>query len=219
MLQVEVFTYNPFAENTLLVWDETREAVIIDPGCWTAEERRRLLGRIQELGLRPVRLLNTHGHLDHVLGNRFIAESFGLSPELHPEDAPLLEQLEEIGRLYGLQVEASPPVGRWLAEGEHICFGRTRWQVLHTPGHSPGSVCFFDPENQLLISGDVLFQGSIGRTDLWRGSYEQLLESIVRKLLPLGDAVRFYPGHGPPSTIGAERRHNPFILEALAALR
>jgi hydroxyacylglutathione hydrolase len=219
MLQLEILTCNPFAENTLLAWDETGEAVIVDPGCWTPEEQSRLLERIQTLGLRPVRLLNTHGHLDHVLGNRFVAETFGLRPELHPEDTPLLERLEEIAALYGLRADPSPPVGNWLQEGELICFGRTRWSVLHTPGHSPGSVCFFDPDNRVLIGGDVLFRGSIGRTDLWRGSYPQLMDSIVRKLLPLGEDIRLYPGHGPATTLGLERRDNPFVLEALAELR
>lgn len=213
MLQVASITCNPFEENTYIVYDETRSCVIFDPGCSTESEKASVDTFIRQHDLIPVRLINTHCHIDHILGNRFIAERFDLVLEIHQGEEAMLARGPQVAAMYGIAYsELSPAPGRYIADLEWIEFGNTRMQALLTPGHSPASLCFYAPDDKVLIAGDVLFQGSIGRTDLPGGDYDTLLQSIHERLLVLDDDVRVFPGHGPETTIGLERRSNPFLI-------
>ena len=213
MLQVACFSFNPFQENTYLVYDEGGACAVVDPGCCSSTEQGVLLRFIEEKSLRPERLINTHCHIDHILGNRFVAERFGLELEIHPGELGVLERGPQVAAIYGIRYpDISPLPGRYIEDGDWIAFGDTRLQAILAPGHSPASLCFYAPDDGILIAGDVLFQGSIGRTDLPGGDYDTLIESIRTRLLPLPDTTVVYPGHGPETTIGAERVSNPFLL-------
>lgn len=212
MAEVVQLTFNPFQENTYLLYDDTKQCVIIDPGCLDDWEKRELERTIEQLDLMPVRLLNTHCHLDHIFGNRFVTEKYNLSLEIHSGEIPVLERAPQAAMLYGVAYrELSPAPGKFIEDGDIIKFGDTTLEAILTPGHSPASLCFFCAASNFLIAGDVLFYGSIGRTDLPGGDYDTLLESIVNRLLPLGDDVKVYPGHGQATTIGFEKQHNPFL--------
>lgn len=212
MTTVTCLTFNPFQENTYLVHDETGECVIFDPGCYEASERRELTNKVQALGLTPVRLINTHCHLDHVFGNRFVADTWGLALEIHPLEAPVLAAVPRVCEMYGLPIpEESPEPLTSLKAGEYIRFGNTELLQLFTPGHSPGSVSFYCALSKFVIAGDVLFYGSIGRTDLPGGDHDTLIHAIKTELLPLGDDITVYPGHGPATRMGYERKNNPFL--------
>ena len=209
---VAVLTFNPFQENTYVVYDETGECVIIDPGCYEAHERIELSDFITDNNLRPVRLLNTHCHLDHVFGNQYVHKTWKLELEIHRGELPVLEAVPQICKFYGIPMgEASPAPGKFIEEGDEITFGNTQLEALFTPGHSPASLSFFGKKDGILIAGDVLFKESIGRTDLPGGDFDTLISSIKNKLFPLGDQVKVYPGHGPSRTIGYERLFNPFL--------
>ncbi|MCS6991908.1 MAG: MBL fold metallo-hydrolase [Chitinophagales bacterium] len=214
MIQIYCFVFNDFLENTYVIWDETRQALIIDPGCQHLWERRQLKQFIEERSLKPVLLVNTHGHLDHVFGNRWVKETWQVPLLMHRDDVFLLENLTATAAFYGMTVEPSPLPDRYLQEGDVVRFGNNALQVMHTPGHSPGSVSLIY-DHEFVIGGDVLFAGSIGRVDLPGGDYDQLMESITRKLLVLPEAMKVYSGHGPVTTIGEEKRTNPFVLEYL----
>lgn len=209
-MKIASFVFNPFEENTYLLYDETGECVIIDPGCYDQSEQNELYDFIRQENLTPVRLLNTHCHIDHVLGNAFIAESFGLKPEIHSAERELLRSAADYGKMYGIMMQPSPDPLETLKENEIIQFGKTKLKVLFTPGHSPGSVCFYEEENNNLIGGDVLFRRSIGRTDLPGGDHQTLLDSLTGKLYLLPVNCVVHPGHGPTTTIGEEINHNPF---------
>ena len=212
MTQVIHFTFNPFQENTYLLYDETGECIVIDPGCITSEERQLLISKIEELKLKPVRLLNTHCHIDHVFGNAFISEKYKLPLEIHQGEQVVLDAVPMAAGMYGIPYpDPSPAPGRYIQEGELITFGNTELKSLFTPGHSPASLSFYCAKDQFLIAGDVLFYESIGRTDLPGGDFQTLINSIKNELFPLGDEVKVYPGHGPTTTIGHEKRHNPFL--------
>lgn len=211
MITLKMFTFGPFQENTYLLYDETSECVIIDPGCYDDNERNALADFVTVEKLSPKLLLNTHGHIDHVIGNKFIFEKFGLQPFINNKDLPSLNALTTVAKLYGFNAEASPePIG-FLDEGDVVNFGSSRLDILFTPGHSPGSICFVCPEQKFIIGGDVLFYGSIGRTDLPGGHHQTLIDSINNKLMPLADDYSVYSGHGPVTTIGFERTNNPFL--------
>lgn len=205
-------TFNPFEENTYLIYDDTNECVIFDPGCYHAAEKAELQAKIAGLGLKPVRLINTHCHIDHVFGNRFVADTYGLALEMHRGELPVLQAVSQVADMYGIPYpEPSPLPEKFIEEGDIIQFGNTELEAIFTPGHSPASLSFFCAEHNFLIAGDVLFQGSIGRTDLPGGNYNLLISNIKTKLFPLGDEVAVYPGHGPGTTIGYERKTNPFL--------
>jgi len=215
MITLASFTFNPFQENTFVLFDESKEAVVIDPGCYTPEEKKLLSDFIDGKELKPVRLLNTHCHIDHVLGNKYIAERYGLELEMHKGEIPVLEAVLNYGTMMGLQVEESPKAGRFLDEHDVIEFGNSKLEIRFTPGHSPASICFYSPADQFIIAGDTLFEGSIGRTDLPGGDMDTLMKSIERELLSLPDETRVYPGHGSHTTVGVERKSNMFILQYL----
>ncbi len=211
MANVATFTFNVFQENTYLVYDDTKEAIIFDPGCSNEAEQAELINFLESNDLKLVRLINTHCHLDHVFGNKFIADTFNLPLEIHKGEIPVLEWSSKSAAKYGIPMEPSPAASKFIEEGDIIKFGDTQLEALLTPGHSPASLSFFCKEHRFVIAGDVLFHGSIGRTDLPGGSFDTLINSIKTKLLPLGDDVRVYPGHMQATTIGFEREHNPFL--------
>lgn len=216
MIQVLCKTYNPFQENTYVLYDATGECIIIDPGCWNAKEEKDLKEQISKLGLQPVGLYNTHCHLDHVFGNAFVAATYGLELCVHEGEVPVLDAVPQVCKMYGVPyTKPSPNPGKFLTPGATIAFGTSELRILLTPGHSPASLSFFSEASRILIAGDVLFNGSIGRTDLPGGDLDVLMESIRREYLPLGDDVVVYPGHGPATTLGHERATNPFLLEYL----
>lgn len=209
---IKAFTFNPFQTNCYVCHDNG-EAVIVDPSCYEDWEREQLLGYIDAEHLTVKHLLLTHGHVDHIFGCDAMVHTFGGGFLMHRADTPLLEQAPMHAQMFGTAMEVPPPPAGYLEEGDNVTFGESEWEIRHTPGHSPGSVCFYDNKNKFVISGDVLFYDSIGRTDLWQGSLPVLMRSIFDKLMPMEDGVKLFPGHGPASTIGRERLHNPFIVE------
>jgi len=211
MLEIQCFTFNPFQENTYLLINEKKDCIIIDPGCYFEEERKELLAYIEKEGLNVTRLLNTHCHIDHIFGNRLIAKTYGVGLEIHMLDKIVLDRSPEIGKMYNVPFEPSVEPARYLEEGEKIQLGDDELVVLLTPGHSPGSVCFYCATQQFVIGGDVLFYQSIGRTDLPGGDHQTLINSLQEKLFVLPDDVTVYPGHGQSTTIGFEKKNNPFL--------
>lgn len=211
MIQVQAFTFNPFGENTYLLFDETKECVVVDPGCHNYEERKILKDFIEAQQLKVVHLLNTHAHIDHVLGNEFIKRTYNVKLHLHQKDLPLLNNAANRAEYYGFPNYEGSTVDVFIEEGDKITFGNSTLDILFVPGHAPGHVAFVNVEQNICISGDVLFKSSIGRTDFPLCSYEDLQKSIRTKLYTLPAEVVVYPGHGTTTTIGFERKHNPFI--------
>lgn len=212
MITVHSFTFGPFQENTYVLYDDTLECIIIDPGCYDQKERTELAAFIDEKKLKPVKLINTHCHLDHVFGNGYIAGKYNLKLEINKLDKQVLDAFLMTASLYNLNADPSPQPSVYLEEGDKIKFGKSELEILFTPGHSPGSITFYSREQKFMIAGDVLFYGSIGRTDLPGGNYQTLIDSIKKKLFPLGDDFKVYNGHGPSTTIGFERLNNPFLV-------
>lgn len=213
MTAILTLTFNPVQENTYIVYDqETRDAIIFDPGCFGEEEEKTLRDTIAEHSLKPVKLINTHCHFDHIFGNAMVAEEYGLDLGIHELEVPVLQAGPTTVAMYGMPpMRTSPEASYFIKEGDVIALGEARLEVLFCPGHSPGSICFYNRGEGYVIAGDVLFQRSIGRTDLPGGDHKTLIKSIKSKLLPLADDVKVYPGHGAPTTIGEERRENPFL--------
>ncbi|MFN0016312.1 MAG: MBL fold metallo-hydrolase [Saprospiraceae bacterium] len=212
MTQLAQFEFSPFAENTYLVYDETGACAVFDPGCYTEEERTALRDFILGKNLRVERLINTHCHLDHVFGNAFVHRTWGVLPEIHRGELPLLEHYPQVCLRYGIHgAEPSPIPQRFLEAGQIVEFGNTRLHLLFTPGHSPASLSFYCPDAGFVLAGDVLFLGSIGRTDLPGGDHDTLIESVRSQLFVLPDETVVYPGHGPATTIRHEKEYNPFF--------
>lgn len=211
-MKIKEFRCNPFAENTYLLYDETSEAIIIDCGCLYDDEKTIMANFISKNNLTIKHLINTHLHIDHIFGNEWAARTFGVLPQAHQADEFLIEQAVAQARLFGIYEEVKPQaLGNYLNEGDLIRFGNQDLQILHVPGHSAGSLCFYSEKEDFVIVGDVLFRGSIGRTDLPGGNYAQLISQINSKLLTLPDETTVYSGHGISTTIGQERRTNPFL--------
>ncbi|MCD7971750.1 MAG: MBL fold metallo-hydrolase [Candidatus Azobacteroides sp.] len=209
---VKQFAFNPFPVNTYLVYDDTKEAVIIDPGMVSEKEREELDNFILENGLTVTHLLNTHLHFDHVLGNNYIFYKYGLKPEAHADDLFLLNGLKSQAALFGFSVEEDPvSLKNYLDEKDTVLFGNSSFKIMHVPGHSPGSLVFYSPAAGILFAGDVLFQGSIGRTDLPGGNYDVLMKSLKDKVLTLPEETVVYPGHGYATSIQKEKYTNPFL--------
>lgn len=211
MITIKIFVFNPFQENTYLLYDETKQGVLIDAGCYSKAEEQQFLNFIDENKIQLVRLLNTHCHIDHILGNKFVSEHFNLKVEAHKEDEFLALNASDHGAVFGIQMEGAPEISNYLNEGDQIQFGNSNLDIVHVPGHSPGSIVFYNIKEEFMIVGDVLFNDSIGRTDLPGGNYEQLINGIKNKLFTLGDQINVYPGHGELTTIGKERKYNPFF--------
>lgn len=208
---VTSFTFNVFAENTYVLHDETKACIIVDPGCYDKSEQQILTAFIKEQGLQVTHLVNTHCHIDHVLGNKFVADTYSTGLAIHEADLPTLRAQVVFAPRYGITRYDELLPTEFLTEGETVHFGNTELQVLFTPGHAPGHVVLYHQPSAQIISGDVLFQRSIGRTDLPGGNYETLITSIKTTLFPLPDATIVYPGHGPSTTIGEEKKFNPFL--------
>jgi hydroxyacylglutathione hydrolase len=211
MLTVKLFTFNPVQENTYVVYNERGECCIIDPGCYFGNERNELKEFILTAGLSPKYLLNTHCHLDHVFGNKFIHDTWGLTLHLHEYEKPVLNAAAAMGLAWGLPFDAYKSDLIFLRAGEVIRLGEDALSILFSPGHSPGSISFYCAAQQFVIAGDVLFRQSVGRTDLPGGDTDTLLNSIRQELFVLPDEVVVWPGHGPETTIGYEKVNNPFL--------
>jgi hydroxyacylglutathione hydrolase len=211
MAVIQTFVNNPFQQNTCVLYDDSRECVIIDPGMYTGAEQNAVVNFISANQLKPVMLLNTHCHIDHVLGNKFVYEQWGLKPQFHVGETVVLNFAPVHAMQTGLRYDNSPLPDKYLPETGSVTFGNTVLELIFAPGHSPAHLCFYDREANLLVGGDVLFRGSIGRTDLPGGNYDQLIQNIREKLFVLPDDCVVYPGHGPETTIGFEKEHNPFF--------
>lgn len=210
-MDIATFTFNPFSENTYVLYDETKDCIIVDPGCYTEEEQTQLTDFIAQHALVPVHLVNTHCHIDHVLGNKFVSDRYGLFLTSHAGEQVVLDAQPTVSQMYGISYLRSPDIKVFLAQDDILTFGNTSLKVLFTPGHSPASISLYNHESMQLIAGDVLFDGSIGRTDLPGGDFKTLIDSITTQLLKLDDKVVVYSGHGEITTIGKERRSNPFL--------
>jgi len=211
MFHIHTFEFSPIRENTYLLFNEQKDCIIIDPGCYFEEERHLLSDFISQNQLIPQFLLNTHCHLDHVFGNKFVAETYGLKPHIHPLEKPVLEYAPVSGLQYNLPFDHYTGELTFIVEGDEIKIGEDVLKVLFTPGHSPGSVSFYCEKQAFTVSGDVLFQRSVGRTDLPGGDQELLLKTIREQLFSLPDNTTVYSGHGMKTDIGSEKRLNPFL--------
>ena len=210
-MQIKRFIFNPFRENTYILYDETKSCVIIDAGNYDKEESSKLADFILRNRLKPKYLLNTHAHIDHILGNRFVNIMYHLVPHFHKDDLFLYETSGDVAKMYGVSYVKQLPPYEFIDKNSIIEFGNTRLKCIHVPGHSPGGICFYNEEEGILISGDVLFRESIGRTDLPGGDYDQLIKNIKERLLTLPEDTVVYPGHMEKTTIGHEKTVNPFL--------
>lgn len=211
MIKIKKLTFNPFQENMYLIYNEFNETIIVDPGCYTADEQIALESFISDNKLNPQRLLNTHCHIDHVLGNPFVNRKYNLLPEFHSLEQWLLDSVATYGQLWGINSEIQPHAKSYLTTDDCIKLGDDFLEIRFTPGHSPGSLVFIHHESKSILAGDVLFFESIGRTDLPGGNHSDLLNSINEQLFTLPDDYIVYPGHGPNTTIGHEKQFNPFL--------
>jgi glyoxylase-like metal-dependent hydrolase (beta-lactamase superfamily II) len=211
-LHVETFTFNQFQENTFVVYDDNKQCVIIDPGCYERSEQQMLQGFISDNNLKPLALLNTHAHIDHILGNAFVQRTYDLDHYLHIDDLVTMRAVESYAHVYGFSgYEISPEPTHIMQANGMLNFGGISFDVFCTPGHAPGHVVFYNEENQFVLNGDVLFNGSFGRVDLPGGDLEILKKSIHETLFQLPEETIVYCGHGAPTTIGKEKRSN-YIL-------
>ena len=212
-MKIKQIPNNPFQENTYVVWDEaSMEAAIVDCGALFPQEEERIEAFVSDNNLKVKYILNTHLHLDHCFGNAWAAGRYDVLPMAHEEDETLLARMGEQARMFGLPFEVrTERLGGYLKDGDVLTLGENRIEVIHTPGHSRGGLCFYIPSAGWLISGDSLFEGSIGRTDLEGGSYATLIKSITERLMTLAEETVVYPGHGPYTTIGDEKKSNPFL--------
>lgn len=211
MANVQSFVNNPYQENTYVLFDETGECAIIDPGMYTTAEQNAVVSFIKENNLKPTLLLNTHCHIDHVLGNKFVYDQYGLKPQFHIGESEVLAAVVAYAPSMGIRYELSPMPDEFLPETGTIKFGNTELELIFAPGHSPAHLCFYNKAANILIGGDVLFRNSIGRTDLPGGDFSTLVKNIEEKLFTLPDDCTVYPGHGPETTIGYEKQTNPYL--------
>jgi len=211
MIRIKSFTFNPsFYENTYVIYDDSSEGIIIDPGCFFKDECEELTAVIHSQKIKVVKLINTHCHIDHVLGNSFVKKKFDVPLFIHKLDFQVLISVKTYSELYGFKGYEEAQVDGYLDESETVTFGDSQLKVFFVPGHSPGHVALYDENQKFTLSGDVLFDGSIGRTDLPGGNFDVLIDSIHSRLFTLDDETTVYPGHGPTTTIGKEKATNPF---------
>lgn len=211
MASIQYFENNPYQENTYVLYDESGECAIIDPGMYSAAEQNVVVSFIRDKNLKPVLLLNTHCHIDHVLGNKFVFDQYGLKPQFNTGELPVLEAVVAYAPMMGIRYDVSPLPDAYLPETGSIRFGKTELELIFAPGHSPAHLCFYDKKDNMLVGGDVLFRGSIGRTDLPGGNHSLLIKNIEEKLFTLPGNCTVYPGHGPETTIAYEKQTNPFF--------
>lgn len=211
MLHVKCFVFSPIQENTYVLFNDSGEAMIIDPGCYFPHEQKQLQDFLSDKKLTPIMLLNTHCHLDHVFGNKWVYDTYGLELHIHPLEEKVLAFAPQSGQAWGMPFENYSGPLHFIREGEELMLGSEKLDILWAPGHSPGSICFYHSQQKILLGGDVLFRESIGRTDLPGGNHTTLLNSIREQLFTLPDDVVVYSGHGIPTKIGYEKEHNPFL--------
>ncbi len=211
MLNIHRFSFNPFQVNTFILWDETKECAIIDAGCYGQAEQKEITSFIHDNALTPVKLVNTHCHIDHIAGVAFMSKTYGLDFEAHQAGVKLILHAEKAGFIYGFEKLETIDPRVLLKEGDRVKFGHAELEVIETPGHADGSICLVNHKDKFVITGDVLFHQSIGRSDLPTGNYDVLMKSIREKLLTLPAEYKVYPGHGPETTIGFEAYTNPFL--------
>jgi len=210
---IHTLTQNPFQENTYIVPAPSGRCLVIDPGCMEAYERKELTALIEDNRLTPARLINTHCHIDHILGNKFVADTYGLGLEIHEGELSVLTSGVMVANMYSLPYQPSPEPSGFLKEGDTVELDGLSFTVLFTPGHSPASICLYNAQEGYVIAGAVLFRDSIGRTDLPGGDHGTLIRSIREKLFVLPNDTVVYPGHGPETTIGYEKMFNPFLQD------
>ena len=211
MVNIHSFTFNALQENTYILWNEEKNCIVIDPGCYELSEQKEISGFIESNHLKVQEILNTHCHIDHVLGNYYLKNFYKVKLGIHTLEEPVLRAVKAYAPSYGIhKYEAAEP-DFFIKSGEEITLGKTKIKTLFVPGHSPGHLAFYIPEQKMCISGDVLFFNSIGRTNLPGGDYDTLIKSIKTELFGLPDDVKIYPGHGPLTTIGQEKKTNPFV--------
>ncbi len=216
MHTIQTFCFNPFQENTYLIINDAKEAIIVDPGCYSDEEQNTLTHFIEKNDLTPTLLLNTHCHLDHVFGNQFVSDQYGLAAHLHPNEQVVLDRLPDAGARWGVPTPKYTGPIQYIEEGQIIAFGQSQFKIILTPGHSPGSVCFYNEKESFMIGGDLIFKDGVGRTDLPGSNPADLIKSIKEKILPLPNETMIYPGHGPETTLGREKVANPYIKHILS---
>ena len=211
-MKIEKLTFNNFIENTFIVYDQTKECIIIDPGCYSEEEKDKLLSFIKSNKLKPTLLINTHCHIDHIFGNNFVNKIWNIELVINKLDLEILNSAHLVAQSYGFNnYEPSPHPSKYIKEGDFITFGQSKLKIIFTPGHAPGHISLYSQKDNFIISGDVLFMNSIGRTDLPGGDYEILIKTIKTKLLTLPEKTKVYCGHGPDTTIDNEKKNNPFL--------
>jgi hydroxyacylglutathione hydrolase len=211
MLHLQSFTFNAFLENTYVLYDDSKEAIIFDPGCFDNDERKTLTSFILDEGLKVTKLINTHCHIDHVLGNAFIKKQFDVTLWIHKEELPVLKSVSVYASNYGFHGYEPALPDEFIEENQTITIGSHELTCLFVPGHSPGHLVFYNEDHKICIAGDTLFQGSIGRTDLPGGDHQTLLSHIKNVLFSLPDDTQVFPGHGGVTTIGYEKTYNPFV--------
>jgi hydroxyacylglutathione hydrolase len=212
MMKIEKFVVGPLGENSFVISDKTGECIFIDPGFYFEEEFEEISDYIYDNKLKPVKIINTHCHFDHIMGVEFIRKKYGIPFFAHKDDLFLIGNATEQARFFGFEMNPVLPVDAYLNEKDKIAFGDSELKVIHVPGHSPGHVVFYSDEDRILIAGDVLFYGSIGRTDLPGGDYQALISGIKEKLFALPDNTKVYAGHGPETSLGFEKENNPFLI-------
>lgn len=213
MLKIMTFVFNPFSENTYLIWDdESKEAAVIDPGFHVEEEEKQFDDFVSGNNLKLKYLVNTHGHIDHVLGNAYVKKNYEVEYITPEKDVFMINMLKQQGETFGIDVNESPVADAFITEEFELRLGETNGKFLFTPGHSPGEYCLYFAEDKICFTGDVLFREGIGRYDLWGGNEKVLMDSIKTKLMTLPEDVTIYPGHGGSSTIGHEMKNNPYLL-------
>lgn len=211
MITIKSFVFNAFQENTYALYDETGDCILVDAGCYSSAEKQNIDAFLQQHQLTLKKLVNTHCHVDHVLGMAYLAQKYNPEIWIHPGDAKLMEDARKHGLIFGFDAEEPPKATHFLEDGQELKIGNSSLQIYHVPGHSPGSVAIHSREGNFVVVGDVLFKGSIGRTDLPGGNYDQLIESIFKKLMVLPPETIVYSGHGPSTTIHEEALSNPFL--------
>jgi len=213
MIQLKKFTFNPFQENTYLLYNAQKQGIIVDPGCMDRHEQEELSEYLAANAIHPIKLLNTHAHLDHIFGNKFVMNKYRVPLFVYSSDYDMFQMAEDSAKLYGVPYDHSPPPDHFLKEGDRISFNdeEDELEVIFVPGHAPDHLIFYNASQSWMIGGDVLFKNSIGRTDLPGGNHQELIENIQKKVFTLPDETVVYPGHGPETTIGAERMNNPFF--------
>lgn len=211
MINIETITFNPYQENTYILYDEQDNCIIIDPGMHNHLEEKQLKTFIEQKGLKPKALLNTHCHIDHVLGNNFVYEEWGVKPQFHEGEIPVLIAVQNYAPQMGIRYETSPIPEQFLEDNAEITLGNHTLKAILAPGHSPAHLCFYSADQKFLIGGDVLFRNSVGRTDLPGGDHQTLMTSIAQRIYTLPEETIVYPGHGPSTTIGFEKQTNPFV--------